>query len=123
MLSPEREGGKAMTEKGEAVELDTLSAAFLQQISDLPETTTVCIGKQFRIPDGWVIIGETVLHQFPGTWPNGWLIKKPEETEIVCSVSPIPSDYVTLAHVGSNACPGVWPNAWKIARLTAATDE
>jgi len=112
-----------MTETGEALELDILSTEFLQRINDLPETTTVCIGKHFRIPDGWVIIGETVLHQFPGPWPNGWIIKKPEETDIVCSVSPIPNDYVKIAHVGVNTCPGTWPNAWKIERLTAATDE
>jgi hypothetical protein len=111
-----------MTEMANPTTLEELDTAFLHRLNDLPETTTVCIGKHQRVPDGWVIVAETVLQQFPGRWPNAWIIKKPEEIELVCKVSPIPSDYVKIEEMGTNACPGSWPNAWKIERLTSATD-
>lgn len=112
-----------MTESTHATDLQPLAAELLHRMNDLSETGTVCLAKHYQIPEGWVIIGETVLPQLPGPWPNGWIIKRPEETEVVCSVSPIPSDYVKIEHMGTNACPGVWPNAWKIERLTSASDE
>lgn len=112
-----------MSESPKSAELDTLSPEFLDRINDLPTSTTVCISKEYQIPDGWVIVAETVLHQLLGKWPNAWIIKKPEETETVCSVSPIPDNYVKIEHVDEPRCPGTWPNAWKIERLTSATDE
>ncbi|MGE3536168.1 MAG: hypothetical protein AB7N91_01880 [Candidatus Tectimicrobiota bacterium] len=112
-----------MTEMRHASEGETLPEECLHRMQTLPETATVCIAKHAAIPEGWVIIAETVLPQSPGSWPNGWIIKRPAETEVVCSVSPIPSDYVRIEHVGVTACPGVWPNAWKIERLTSPSDE
>jgi hypothetical protein len=112
-----------MEKTGTHEALQALPSAFQRRIEELPETAMVCMSKRFQVPDGWVIVGETVLHEAPGTWPNGWMIKKPEETEIVCSVSPIPEPYVKIEHVGSNACPGPWPNAWKIERQVSSTDE
>ena len=102
---------------------EALPAAFLEQLVHLPETTTVCIGKHQQVPDGWVIVAETILEHGPGAWPNGWILKKPEEIETVCDISPVPSNYIKIEKVGSTACPGVWPNAWKIERLTSSTDE
>lgn len=102
---------------------EPLSASFLEQLVHLPETTTVCLSKQQQIPEGWVIIGETVLYQASGEWPNGWILKKPEEFETVCDISPIPEGYVKLEKVGSPACPGTWPNAWKIERSTSSANE
>lgn len=104
-------------------DLQHLPPEFVARMHDLSETATVCMGKQYHIPNGWVIIGETVLYEFPGEWPNGWIIKRPDETEIVCGVSPIPENYVKIEHVGCDACPGAWPNAWKIERLVSPTDE
>jgi hypothetical protein len=112
-----------MEQTTENAALSALPQEFVARIHDLSETATVCIGKQFRIPEGWVIIGETVLYELPGTWPNGWIIKRPAETELVCGVSPIPENYVKIEHVGCDACPGVWPNAWKIERLVSPMDE
>lgn len=103
--------------------LKHLPTDVLQRIEHLADTITVCVGKGYHIPDGWVIIAETVLPELPGKWPNGWMIKKPEETEIVCAVSPIPENYVKIEHMGSEVCPGPWPNAWKIERLVSSTDE
>ena len=112
-----------MESSQERGKLQQLPAAFVDRLHDLSETATVCLGKQFHIPAGWVIIGETVLYGLPGEWPNGWLIKQPGETETVCSVSPIPEDYVKIEHMGCDACPGAWPNAWKIERIVSSTDE
>jgi alpha-D-ribose 1-methylphosphonate 5-phosphate C-P lyase len=112
-----------MEQTPETAAVHTLPHNVVARIHDLSETATICLSKRFQIPEGWVIIGETVLYEVPGPWPNGWIIKRPAETEIVCSVSPIPENYVTIEHVGCEACPGVWPNAWKIERLVSPMDE
>lgn len=111
-----------MAETNRVAGQDPITTDALRRMNALPETATVCLAKHYQIPEGWVIIGETVLLQDLGQWPNAWLIKRPEDTEIVCGISPIPSDYVKIEHVGSSACPGAWPNAWKIERLTSASD-
>ncbi len=106
-----------MSEFTTAAEPDTLPADFVQRINTLPATATVCIRKQFQVPDGWVIVAETVLHKAPEAWPNGWIIKRPGDCETVHDQSPVPNGYVKVWHVCSPSCSGVGPNAWQIKRL------
>lgn len=99
---------------------DALPADFVQRINDLPTSATVCIRKRFRPPEGWVIIAETVLHEVPEAWPNGWIIKRPGQYETVHDHSPIPNGYVKTWRVSSPMGCGPGPNAWQIQRLATA---
>ena len=102
---------------------NTLPADVVQRINAFPITATVCIRKQLQVPEGWVVIGETVLTEAPEAWPNAWIIKRPEACETVHDQSPIPNGYMKIWHVNSPSCFGPGPNAWQIKRLGTARSE
>ena len=113
------EAKKLYSEQVEALQvqqrdLPKLPEEHLSKLAAATEASPVVTCKGHAIPSGFVIIGETTNFACSSSFNNAWIIKRPNQQEIVCKVSPIPASYVIVGETTNFGCSSAFNNAWII---------